>query len=177
MAKITYSSLKLKTNTETKKIEGTDIEILKYLPIEEKISLIDIALQNAKEGTVYNATKLDAYFHLYIVMMYSNITFTEKQKEDPMKLYDALKSTGLLDKIIINMEEDEYNYLLENLNQQEEDYYQYKNSFSGTIANLVDQLPAKAEQLTEIMQNFEPSKFQNVIDFAKAANGGRSIIQ
>jgi hypothetical protein len=176
MAKITYSSLKLKTNTETNKVEGTDIEVLKYLPIEEKISLINIALQNAKEGTIYNSIKLDAYFHLYLVMMYSNISFTEKQKEDPIKLYDTLKSNGLLDKIILAMEEEEYNYLLECLNQQEEDIYLYQNSTAGIISNAIDQLPVRAEQLSEIVENFNPEKFQNVLDFAKAANGGNSIV-
>lgn len=176
MAKVTYSSLKLKLNTETNKIEGTDIEVLKYLPIEDKVSLINIVLQNAKEGSIYNPVKLDAYFHLYLVMMYSNISFTEKQKEDPIKLYDILKSTGLMDKIILAMEEEEYNYLLECLNQQEEDIYHYQNSLAGIVSNAIDQIPVRAEQLSEIVENFDPEKFKNVFDFAKAANGGRPLL-
>ena len=143
--------------------------------MEEKISLINIALQNAKEGAIYNSIKLDAYFHLYLVMMYSNISFTEKQKEDPIKLYDTLKSNGLLDKIILAMEEEEYNYLLECLNQQEEDIYNYKHSINGLVAEVIEQLPIKAEEMQKIVDNFDPEKFKNVLDFAKAANGGRDI--
>ena len=41
--------------------------------------------------------------------MYSNITFTEKQKENPLKLYDTLKSNGIIDKVILAMDEEEYN--------------------------------------------------------------------
>lgn len=175
MAKITYSSLKLKINNETNKIEGTDIEVLKYLPIEDKCTLINITLQNAKEGFVYNTAKLDAYFHLYVVMMYTNITFTDKQKEEPLKLYDTLKSNGLIDKVMLAMDEDEYNNLLDCLNQQVKDTYQYKTSVSGIISTFMEQLPARAEQLSEIVDNFDPSKFQEVINFAKAANGGRPI--
>lgn len=175
MNKITYSSLKLKTNTETNKIEGTDIEILKYLPVEEKHSLINIALQSAREGAIFNQVKLNAYFHIYLVMMYSNISFTDKQKEEPLKLYDALKSNGLLDKIILAMEEEEYNTLLNNLNQQEEDIYKYKNTIGGVLSELIEQLPARADELGNIINNFNPEKFKQVLDFAKAANGGRII--
>lgn len=173
MAKITYSSLKLKTNTEVNKVENTEIEVLKYLPIEDKCSLIDITLQNAKEGAIYNTAKVDAYFHLYIVMMYSNINFTDKQKEEPLKLYDTLKSNGIIDKIILTMEEEEYNQLLTCLNQQMQDIYQYKNSLGGIVSTAIDQLPARAEQLSEIVENFDKTKFQDVLNFAKAVNGGK----
>lgn len=175
MGKITYSSLKLKTNTETNKIEGTEIEVLKYLPVEDKYSLINITLQSAKEGVLYNPVKLDAYFHIYLVMMYSNISFTDKQKEEPLKLYDVLKSNGLLDKIILAINEEEYNDLIKYLNQQEEDVYHYKNTISGTISEIIEQLPARADELGNIINNFDPNKFKEVIDFARAANGGRSI--
>lgn len=175
MSKVTYSSLKLKTNVETNKIEGTEIEVLKYLPIEEKYSLINITLQSAKEGVLYNPVKLDAYFHIYLVMMYSNISFTDKQKEEPLKLYDVLKSNGLLDKIILAIDEEEYNDLIKYLNQQEEDTYHYKNTVSGTISEIIEQLPARADELGNIINNFDPTKFKEVIEFAKAANGGRPI--
>ena len=175
MNKITYSSLKLKTNTDFKTVEGTNIEVLKYLPTEDKVALINIALQNSKDGFVYNTTLLDAYFHLYIVFMYSNISFTDKQKEDPLKLYDALKSSGLLDKIIMTMDEEEYTKLNEYLNQQEVDNYNYNTSIMGTIKTMLDQLPEKAEEMQKIMSTFDPNKFQNVINFAKSANGGRDI--
>ena len=42
MAKVTYASLKLKTNTNVNTINfnGNQIEVLQYLPIEEKYSLV-----------------------------------------------------------------------------------------------------------------------------------------
>ena len=175
MSKITYSSLKLKLENETNKVEGTDIEVLKYLPIEDKVSLINIALQNSKEGSIYNPALLDAFFHLYIVIMYSNISFTEKQKEDPMKLYDVLKSNGLIDRIVLAMEEEEYTKLNDYLNQQLNDIYNYKKSMSGIISEVIEQLPLQAEEMQKIVDNFDPEKFQNVINFAKAANGGRDV--
>ena len=91
MAKVSYASMKLKMIEDIEKItfNGLDIEILKYLPIEEKYNLISITLQKSLENdNVYNSVLMDMYFHLYLVFLYTNISFTDKQKEDEAKLYD-----------------------------------------------------------------------------------------
>ena len=81
MAKVSYANLKLKTNTEvnTFEFQGQTIEVLKYLPIEDKYDLVMIALQKAEQDGIYNPILLDMYFHLYLIYMYTNISFTEKQ--------------------------------------------------------------------------------------------------
>ena len=49
MAKISYSSLKLKKNTEVNKItyEDKEIEVLQYLSFKDKMDLIEITLQKS----------------------------------------------------------------------------------------------------------------------------------
>ena len=66
MAKTTYASLKLKTDTSVKEIEfnGNKIEVLQYLPIDDKYSLVNITLQKSKDGSIYHPLKKDMYFHL-----------------------------------------------------------------------------------------------------------------
>lgn len=178
MNKISYTNLKLKLNTEVNKFdfEGNQIEVLKYLPLEDKYDLINIALQSAKEDAIYNPIKLDAYFHLYIVIMYTNINFTEKQKEDKIKLYDILKSNGLIDKVLENMEEEEYNFLCESLNQQENDILNYQNTVAGMISNIIENLPIRAEEMQKIVDNFDPDKFENVLNFARSVNNGKLVM-
>lgn len=86
MAKTTYASMKLKVNTQPKEIdfEGNKIEVLQYLPVEDKYDLVMITLQKSLEEGIYNPIKKDMYFHLYMVYMYTDISFTDKQKK--MKL-------------------------------------------------------------------------------------------
>ena len=58
MAKITYASLKLKKDTSTKTInleDGKTLEILQYLPFEEKRDLIDIVLQKSAKNQIIKA--------------------------------------------------------------------------------------------------------------------------
>ena len=61
MIKTSYANLKLKVNTEVKSVDynGNVIEVLQYLPIDDKYSLINITLQKAKEGSIYNPLKID----------------------------------------------------------------------------------------------------------------------
>ena len=90
MAKIPFTNLKLKFDASVKtfKIGDYDVEVLQYLPIADKYDLIMITLQQAEEGNIYNPLKLEMYFNLYLVFLYTNINFTERQKEDLYKLYD-----------------------------------------------------------------------------------------
>lgn len=177
MSKITYTNLKLKTNDEVKTIDfnGNQIEIKQYLPIEDKIDLINISLQMAKENGIYNLIKLNMYFNLYIVYLYTNISFTDKQREDEYKLYNTLLSTGLIDTIRKAISENE-NIILENyLNRQLTCNLDYGNSFGSIMSKFINDLPKNAEAAQNIVNNFDKDKYQAVIDFAKAANGGRDI--
>lgn len=177
MANVTYASLKLKNEVKTESFdfEGHKIEVLQYLPIEDKYSLVNITLQKAKEGAIYNPVKIDWFFHLNLIYMYSNITFTEKQREDEAKLYNALVTNGLRDAIIEKIPESEYQTLFSYIDTLMQDTLTYKNSVSGSIAEIVQTLPERAEQMSKIVDNFDKDKFQEVINFAKAANGGRDI--
>jgi hypothetical protein len=177
MAKTTYASMKLKVNTETKEIDvnGSKIEVLQYLPIDDKYTLLNVTLQKAKEGAIYNPLKKDMFFHLHLVYMYTNLVFTDKQREDESKLYDTLVSNGVLDKIIEAIPESEFNLLYSYLNDQEQEILKFRNTVGGAISEVIQNLPIQAEQMQKIVDNFDPQKFQNVLDFAKAANGGRDI--
>ena len=71
MSKVSYTNLKLKVNTENTVIQYNDqaIEVLKYLPIEDKISLINIVLQHTLVDNIYSPILMDMYFHLYLIYL------------------------------------------------------------------------------------------------------------
>ena len=178
MAKVSYTNLKLKTKEEIKEFDfnGSKIEVLQYLPLQDKIDLIDITCQKAREDRLYSPIKIDAYFHLHLVYLYTNLTFTEKQREDEYKLYDCLMSNGLIDGVLMNMNKKEYESLLNLLNQKIEDELKYNTTAAAILNQLITDLPKNAEAAKKIMDEFDPKKYQAVVDFATAANGGRSIL-
>ena len=177
MAKISFTNLKLKINNSVKtfKIGDSEIEVLQYLPIEDKYDLIMITLQQAEEEHIYNPIKLEMYFNLFLVFMYTNINFTDKQKEDVYKLYDILESNGIINQVIELIPEDEYNELISNMNSIIEKRIKAKSSITNFLNNFITDLPKQNAAMQDILNNFNPEQYQNVIDFAKAANGGRDI--
>ena len=174
---ISYANMKLKPVTTTDKFEwnGNEIEVLDYLPIEDKYDLSMITLQKSLEDGYYNPIKIDEFFHLHLIYMYTNINFTEKQKEDENKLYDSLKSNGLIDAFIAHFSEIQYDELYVWLEDVKKEIIDYKRSTSALIQSLVVDLPKQAEAAKQIVDSFDAEKYQNVINFAKAANGGRDI--
>ena len=177
--KVSYTNMKLKVNTEVNTFEfaGQKIDVLKYLPAKDKYDLLMITLQEATEqGDAYNDFLISMYFELNLVYMYTNISFTEKQREDEFKLYDTLKSNGFFNLFYQALNEDEYNELFASLNALRKDTITYKLSMSSVLKNLVDNLPKNAEAAAKIVQNFNPEQYKQVVEFAKAANGGRNII-
>lgn len=156
-------------------IDNIDIKVLQYLPIEDKNSIIQMALQNSEENTIYNEYKLQMYFELYITYMYSDIEFTEEEKEDEVHLYDVLKSNGIIEKIIEAIPRVEYIDLCNKLAVTKENKMKYRNSIASVINSFINELPANASAAKDIIEKFNPEDFMQVLKFAEAANGNRPI--
>ena len=175
--KVSYANMKLKVDTSVKTFDfkGQQIEVLQYLPSQDKYDLLMITLQKSLENGIYNEFKLNLYFELNLVYMYTNISFTEKQREDEFKLYDTLKSNGFYEQFFQAINEDEYNELFAQLNAIKEAKIMHSSSVGSVINQLIDNLPANAETAAKIVESFDPKKFKAVVDFATYANGGRNI--
>lgn len=153
-----------------------EVKVKQYLPVSDKIDLVQIALQQSQEDGVYNEILLDMYFNLYLAVFYTDIEFDkEKFQENTMEIYDDLKSCGLLDTIISAMPEEEYRDLFDFLTAQRKAYLDYKTTAAYILTDFFENLPMQMEQVSEILNNFDPNKFQAVKNFAEAANGNRDI--
>jgi hypothetical protein len=140
MAKVAFGKLKCKINEDIKTIDfaGEKIEVKQYLPVEEKLRLIgDVITKSHEEDSNHaNPIKVRIFSELEIIYAYSNISFTEKQKEDIPKLYDSVLSSGLVQAIIESIPEEEYGYLMYAINETIEAVYKYYNSALGIIESL-----------------------------------------
>lgn len=174
MAKVSYAGLKLKTDisVSTFDFQGNTIEVLNYLSMEGKAELITSTLQKAEQDGIYDHAKLELYFMLHIVYMYTNLSFTEKQKENEPHLYDCLKSNGLLDMVLMTMRKEEYDDLFNYLEETRKDILQYTTTAASAIQSIVQDLPKNAEMAAKFVEGFDKEKFENIIQFAKD-NGQR----
>ena len=142
MAKISYTKLGINkeelNKVQTVEYNGQIIEVKQYLPVIEKSELITRVLNNSvdENNGYYNLLKMDMYLALEIVYAYSNISFTEKQKEDPMKLYDMLNASRVLNLIIGLVPEGEFYYLNKTVHEMANNIVAYRNSAMGIMERI-----------------------------------------
>lgn len=142
MAKISYTKLGINkeelNKVQTVEYNGQTIEVKQYLPVIEKSELITRVLNNSvdENNGYYNLLKMDMYLALEIVYAYSNISFTEKQKEDSAKLYDMLNASRVLNLIIGLVPEGEFYYLNKTVHEMANNIVSYRNSAMGIMERI-----------------------------------------
>ena len=155
MAKVSLTKLGLKVNQDIKNIEFNEqiIEVKQYLPINEKLELISSVINSAAdENNFSNPVKENVFLTLEILYHYTNINFTDKQKEDPVKLYDLVVSSGLVNKITDLIPEEELDEVINGVAQSVKAIYTYRNSALGILESISQDYSALDLNATEIQQ-------------------------
>ena len=137
MAKVAFTKLGLKKKDEVKtvNINNNIIEVKQYLPINDKLALISrvINLSHDSSNNFANPVQVEVIGTIEIIAAYTNLSFTEKQKEDYAKLYDLLEENGITKDLISAIPEDEYAFLIDGINDSVEAVYKYQDSILGIL--------------------------------------------
>lgn len=139
MAKVSLTKLGLKVNQDIATINFNEqtIEVKQYLPINDKLELISNVINASHDDNNFaNPVKISVFTTLEIMYAYTNINFTDKQKEDPTKLYDMLISSGLVAAVVNAIPEAEYHEVLCGVTDSIDAIYTYRNSVMGILENI-----------------------------------------
>lgn len=141
MAKPTFAKMNLKLNSEPKVITLYDqeIEIKQYIPIEDELELIGdvINQEEASDSNKFlNIIKLKMFFDLEVVFYFSNIVFTDKQKENLPKLYDLLDYNSVIEEVAAAMPEGLYEGLWNDTLNMADRIYEQTNSAFGILDSI-----------------------------------------
>ena len=141
MAKIAYSKLNLNkmVNKDPAIIDFNDlqIEVIQYLPIEKKLDLIsDIINASLDENPYYNPCRIEIFMLTKIIEAYTNLTITDKQKEDIFKFYDQLVASGFAEKVINSIPAEDYIFIHRSVIKTIKNIYQQKNSALGILESI-----------------------------------------
>ena len=165
MAKPTFAKLGLKSKNDIKTIQigEQEIEIKQYLPIQKKLELISKVVNNsADDNNFANPVKVKVCFDLEVIYHYTNLSFTDKQKEDIAKTYDLLFENDIIKTVVENIPHREYYELQYDTMQCIESIYNYRNSVLGLmdiIKSDYNGVGADIEQLWEQLTDKENVSF------------------
>lgn len=167
MAQITYTKLGIKPVIDEIKIidwaPEVKIEVRQYLPLQKKLEVLtNIINASTDDNGFYNSAKIDFNQTLEIIFAYTNIKFTDKQKEDPMKLYDSFYSSGLAEKIFELIPSSELKWFDKHVRISIDKIYEYRNSVYGILDALktdYSDLGLDVEKLQESLAKDENIEF------------------
>ena len=170
MAKLAFSKLGLKNNNQVVNINYNEqiIEIKQYISVNDKLKLIsDIINNTVDEHSFCNPVKVKVYLLIGIIENYTNISFTEKQKEDIVKLYDLIQSNGLFNEILTAIPDEELNDLLNSTWDSVDAIYTYRNSIMGILDNVsadYDNVNVDVNKTIEQIKNLDHSFLSEVMN-------------
>lgn len=158
MAKVSFTKLGLKPNNEVVNIQFNEqiIEVKQYLPVEEKLDLISSVLElSHDENNFANPTKVHVFTVLEVCEKYASINFTEKQKENPAKLYNLIVGNGLYNIIKNAIPTTEYEDLINSIDTTISAVYTYRNSLFGILDAISSDYSNLKLDVNEIQQELK----------------------
>ena len=165
MAKPTFAKLKLTLQEPIKKFNWgeQEIEVKQYISIQDKLNMISEVLNAASDqNRFYNPGKINMFFTLKTIDYYTNLSITEKQKENPIKLYDDFMSSGFYRAVFKHIPEDEIGFVYNTMMDSVEQIYKYQNSAYGildAINNDYNNLNLDIQKLTQQIADKENVEF------------------
>ena len=166
MANFKDFNLTVDKSVKVIKVKNQDIAVKQYLPAEDKNAILEIAMQQADQGTILNTFALDSIFHVYLVIKYTDLVFTPEDMEDILALYDLLETNKIIDAVVNAIPENEYNSLREYLIEMVNNYKNYRNSARAILEQLTFFAPDAAEQVQKISENIDIDKVKQIVQLA-----------
>lgn len=122
------------------KIGEETISVVQYLPLEKKLTVMQNIIEQAgnNEEGFYNIVKLSVFYTIEMLRVYTNISFTEKQLEDPQKLYDIIVLNNIWETVKDSIPEKERDYIWDNTCALAREITEYNHSALGILKLMSD---------------------------------------
>ena len=121
-----------------------------------------------EDNGLYNPIKIEKYFNLYLAYMYTDIEFSEGDRADDSAIYDILETTGLFDLLYQTIPSEEIGILKNFVEELEAKLTNINTSALGAVLGVINSLPVNAATAAEMLKDFDPTKLQEAMSFARA---------
>lgn len=161
MAKVSLTSITpiKKVDPITVEINGQNIVIEQYLPINDKLAIVEKVLAQTIDDTGFlNPVRLQVYTELEILRAYTNISITDKMMADAAKTYDLLTLNKILDAVIANIPSEEYDMVWDAIDESAEHTINYLTSFVGMVKSATEDYDATKLNVDQMMTSLTDSE-------------------
>lgn len=158
MAKISLSAIApiKKIDPVTIQINGQDIEVIQYLPTQEKLALVERVLNRTIDDTnFFNPVRMEVYTVIEIINTYTNISITEKMIENAPKTFDTLVMNKIIDAVVEAIPEEEYDTVFDAVEDCAVHITNYLNSIQGVLKTVAQDYDATKMNVDEMMKTLD----------------------
>ena len=108
--------------------------------------------QSTDDNGFYNPMRVKFNMTVETVFAYTNLSFTEKQKEDLVKLYDLCESNGIFDQVLSTIDSTELSKITNGVLECANAVYTYRNSVLGVLDSIGQDYSALDFDATKIQE-------------------------
>lgn len=173
MAKVSFTKL-----NKIKSLEPIDVQlgeetisVVQYLPLEKKLAIMQNIIEQAgnNEEGFYNIVKLTVFYTIEMLRAYTNISFTEKQLEEPQKLYDIIVLNNIWNEVKKAIPQSELTDIWENTCALAREITDYNHSALGILAAIKNDYNEGDFDLTKINEMLTKMQDDEQMKTVKAA--------
>ena len=161
-------NLSFKSNEHEITIGDKKIKVKNRISSKDIEDLISITIQDSIEPTgIINLIKTEINFSINLLLMYTDLEFTGGELEDVNSLYDILDSNDILNQVIMNIDEIEYKFITDMLNDTIAVKQQYELSLRGSVMGALVAQEEAINNLDSTIENMDIAKVEQVVDVFK----------
>lgn len=168
MAKVSLNKALIKKAqaVKTVTINEQEIEILQYLPIDEKSNYITAVMSSAiDDNNIFSPIRIKVYSDLNLIKFYTNFNLTDKMYNDPSKTYDALVINNIIDEVRKNIPVEELEFLNNALMACVNDLRTYNQSAAGVLKQITTDYQNTEMDVDKLIQEVgDPEQLKFVRD-------------
>lgn len=138
-------------STTVKINDTTELTVRSYLPIEEKIELLQYVINCALDEMTgrFSPIRTEVYFNIALTQWYAGIEYEDL--DDVNVIYDTLEYNNVISMIISAIPQDEYEYMCSLVNDTVKDIADYNSSAAGIIRMMSADGAGLNSQIEEIL--------------------------
>ena len=176
---VTLKDLKLQDETQVSivNINGVEVEVKKYVGVQDKMAIINIAIQESLDSNGMIVKPIaEAMVSLYTVYIYSNIVFSKDEKDSQIDTYNLLEKTGVIDAIVGAIPKVEYETLIEAYEAVVDDHFKYRTSSASAIIEIFESLPKMIDSMNTGLEEFNLENLQVLNGVMKGMGGNEAAV-
>lgn len=155
MEKISFENfgLDVKSDIQIVNFNNLDIEVKQYLSAQDKVEIIQNVLAQGvdpERAYYFDPCRKAIVMTLEIIDKYTNIEFSETDREDLVKLYDAIISNGLWEAIVDAIPNEEFQTIISWQELIENSIVEHENSIVGMMESVTQDYKDTQFDATEI---------------------------